>query len=472
MKVGRFLPKAVFAAFAVAACIGAGTTDASAEIKTDSLQLKLDGNGNGNNSPGLEVKADDKDLEIMVGVAKASIKNNKIKVKVPSWDVYDGNSAFVDLSKLSIIKDNYIALKTDDMELPVYVKINASPKKNSVEYDAANDNIIKFRQTLGNKSSDVILKSDEAVAEYRTASGQWQGLYATSGNFREFQYEGGSLYVRVAGKAIDNVVKSDSEVLYDLNDKTEKTIFDLYDIGSLPGKETKLNIAKQANAPSVSVNYLKGTLTLKANTEYRLLKADANGQFSYYSKESGAAALSSVGPNPLKNKDIVEFFAENEAEGTKGILEVRTAAKNAGTKKSKPASKWKHVEIEIPSGLTGIKTDTTGIVTNGAVVATGSANNAVISAVFEMDNKKTAYKSLVFENKGDVTYEFILGDDNKPAKTEKVKGKLKAGQGKKLSFKKTDIENKTVWIRVAGNKKSKTWAGAYTKLGKVTFPSI
>lgn len=419
MKIKRVLQGTALTALAAAAWMGAGSTDASAAVKTKTLSKAADG------SYQLNVTADNTDIEIMAAVVKP---NKSGGVKITAWDVYEGSTANIDLSKLNVANDNYIALKTDSMTEPVFVGIAASSKKNKIEFNAGSATITKV-DASGTEYKDPV--------EYRTANGNWTSMSLGS-NLSNYQYQGATLYLRLPA---DSAKKTGTLKVKDITlDKNNSKEIDVDQVGSLPTKEVKLNIAKQANGPKVAVDYVKGTVTIPKGSQYRLVANGATG-----------AAVNQADKAVVTPGAILKGAA-------KGVVEVRKAA--VTEKKGKAASKWTRVELEQPKALTVTKAT---VVTASAVDATVSGK--AISLQYTVDRKKAANGGLTFENKTGFSVDYFVGS---AAPTEYVKGIKAVKDTKKVTIKSLK-DNDKIFVRVSGIKKQQ-WAGAWEELLTVKLP--
>ncbi|MFG6392808.1 MAG: hypothetical protein K1W24_01255 [Lachnospiraceae bacterium] len=430
MKIKRVLQGTALTALAAAAWMGAGSTDASAAVNP-ATGVTFDGNS-------LNITAESDDLEIMTSVAKASGSDNKIKIS--AWDVYEGNTAKVDLSKLNVTKDSYIAVKTDDMDKPFLVKIAATTKKTKVDLNKETAKINKVTLTEG----------EATEIQVRTAIGAYGEKAAVSSfDFSNYQYQGASLYVRVPAK-ITTATKEANQLPSAI--KNDETKYDVYSVGSLPGKEAKVNIPKQANGPSVPVDYVKGKVSIPAKTEYRVVVATASALVP----SSSAVKVDKKDPKPV---------SELLNGASKAVVEVRKTA----TTGKKCASKWTRVEIAAPktfaedSITTEFKADAA---TADAIakVTTGSS----LEIKYTTDKKATKKTGFSIANACSVAFQYYVGDDVNSAADKDIKT-LKATTGK-ANLKKDAAAGKKIWIRVAGDKKSARWAGAWKELG--TLPTI
>ena len=429
MRIKRVLQGTVLTALAAAAWMGAGSTDASAAV--DPV------NGVTFNGTSLEITADSKDLEVMTSVAKASGSDSKIKIS--AWDVYEGNKAIVDLSKLNVTKDNYIAVKTDDMDKPFLVKIAATTKKTKVNLDKEKATITSVDLTSGT-ATDVQVRT--AIGSYGKAAA------VASFDFSNYQYQGASLYVRVPA----SVTAPTSAGQLQSAIKNDTTSYNVYSVGTLPGKEAKVNIAKQANGPAVPVDYVKGKVTIPSKTQYRVVVATAS-------------ALATSGGAVSSQKDV-KNVSELLNGASKAVVEVRKAA----TAGKKCASKWTRVVITAPNTFaedsitTEFKADAATADAIAKVTTSGSLEIKYATKTVKRVETKTGFN---ISNGSGVAFQYYVGDDANTAVDKDVKT-LKASTGKATLNK--DASGKKVWIRVAGEKKTSRWAGEWTLIG--TLPTI
>lgn len=435
MRIKRVLQGTALTALAAAAWMGAGSTDASAKAKCDGIAT--DGNGN------YVLKVTGENHEIMVGVAKVS-KNGDI-AKVTSWDVYDGKNAKVDLSKLNVTNDNYIAIKDNDEQV-TFIGIAAASKKNTILFNAATGKITGVDTKIGNTSGKA------TNVEYRTANSSWAESESIDKiDLSTYQYQGATLYVRIpADKGASSTLKA--TVKY--GEKNKEVSYDVQKVGSLPSKETKLNVKKQANGPAVTLDYAKGTAKVKKGTEYRVVG----------SQVVSGGTIEAVGANgsTFNVTKLVEAISPNDTEA---VLEVRTKAKTDGStvKQNKVASKWTRVSIQklkaFVSGNNKLNDAEYAKVTSGASADIANVSGGVIKVQFTTSGRNANKKisGISIENKSDNAYEIAVETTGsaikKLAKNKTLKLSPSAGQ--------------KIYIRVAGDKKNKVWVGDWACLGKV-----
>lgn len=441
MKIKRVLQGTALTALAAAAWMGAGSADASAAISVDDISY---------DNQSLDIISSGA-KEIIVGIAKVD-KNNKAKVS--AWDVYEGSSAWVDLSKVNVTKEAYIAVKTDTDEIPVFVKIDAAEKKNKAELNAGTR---KITFTSGGTETAGFDGNYDGDKEYDD-NGKIVSQYIAP----EQQYLGDTLYLSVPGREYFGEDKKIGEITDVTDDKKDGKKATLVTIGKFPTKSVKLNVPKQANGPAVPVDYVKGTIKIKKGVELRVV-----GNVKISNIASGAAFDN-------KTLSVSQFFdAQFEnANEDKGTLEVRVAAKTEG-KKGKAASKWTRVAIQKPQDISG----TTGVESGATVATSGAAKATVSGGAVELtytSAKKTgaADGGLKFDNKSTYNIDYVVGTETAaPVPNEKgvVTGSKTVKAGKATTLKKLS-DNQVVWVRVSGDKNKKQWATAWAPLHKVILP--
>ena len=442
------------------------------------------------------------DKEVLVGFAKV---NGKGKVTVPTWDTYDGTSATVDLSKLSNVKDNYIALTTPSKlakDAITIVKIPATKKVFKAEFDASTG-VMKVGEADKGKPEMKELTTTAADAtagskfQYRTAYSSWADMGDASklADYSLYQEEGATLFVRKKGvkETAFPTSQADGTYTFGANDKLKA-----YETtSSLPGKEAKVAIKARAKGPSVSGDYTKGTIKLPKNAEYRLCSSAALESADASSKkynEVGSAAKTMTIAEITTGKTTVVTATTTEFD-----VEVRTAA---DTTKKKAASKWSRLTVSVPKKLSEAspslltKKDTwdtnkangvvpaqdttehknaatdTGI--KGAVVKEDSTvATSVLAVDYVTKGRLDATKfftanAVQIKNNGAKTYEIVTtaNKDTAPAADAKA---TKVAPGKTVTLTKV-ADGAGVYIRVAGDKKTKTWVGAYDLMGIVDYP--
>ncbi len=424
MRIKRVVQGTALAALAAAAWMGAGSDASAADFDTSKITVNADS---------INVSYDAK--ELMVSVLK--VGKGKTEAKITSWDVYEGGKAKIDLSKLKATADNYIAIKTDDAD-PVVLHIAPSNSKYKAEYHARDQkiNITNGTENIG--------------YEYRTLYSGWKSTSLT--NFgREFQYQGATIYIRENSDL--HAPQLSQTKIKDVTIKSTPVEMTTYDIGALPGKEIKFNIAKEANGPSVTADYTKGIVKIKKGLEWRFVTATSVG-----------ATTSAVDADAKTGKDVNEIVG-NANEGT---LEVRKEATGEG-KKGKVASKWTRIKVQKLEDISAkavagsdVSTVTTGASTGVNVF---TSTGASVNAKFDYDGNKDKVKSLIITNNLSSDIEYIVKSEA-PTAADKPKKIKTGGKTAKIA---TSATGK-LWIRIAGDKKDKIWVTNYADLGTVTFP--
>lgn len=440
------------------------------------------------------------DNEVLVGFAKV---NSKGKVTVATWDTYDGKAATVDLSKLSNTKVNYIAVTTPKAlaeDAITIVKIPAVKKVFKVEYDpSATTDAIKVGEADKGKPSSMtaLSKTDtDATAaakyEYRTAYTGWATMKGASDvvDLSLYQEEGANLFVRKKGvkeTSFPGTQASEGTYTFGANDKLKA-----YETtASLPGKEAKLVIKAKAKGPAVTGDYVKGTIKLPKNAEYRLLGTTLETTTTGKYHEVGNAAKT------MTIDEITKDISAVAASDKTFDVEVRIAA---DTSKKKAASKWSRLNVtkpaEIESGVltvgnkkatpakpaTYAPVDKDGGETYGGEgvaktvikpTASDNSGTSLVKFTYGKKGKLAQYQEeniIQIENNDDEhAYEIIVGAASATtAPTEGKVTKLAKGKGKKATL--TGVADlSTIWVRVAGDKKGKTWVGKFTKVGEVDY---
>ena len=467
METRKKLQWTAVAAFAVTACTWAGADNASAAVTAADIEVS-------GTAQKMYVNVS-QDKEMVFGTATRSRKSGKVVFKVSAWNLYETGSsqrAEIDLSKLSNVKDNYIAVKTDDMEVPVIVKIPANDKVSSVRYNGATQEL-----EIKTGASRTSLKAASDY-EWRTVYSNWQTPDETqkladgkvSGVFGEFQFQGGTLYIRTPGEGLSKITETSDNELKDCYDagNIDKAV-KVYDAPRLPGRETKLNIAKQANGPSVSVQYSAGTLTLPKLSEYRIVTV------------SGSTVT--IPDDVIKNESVKRGVTLDEllpGSLENGILEVRT---EPNTSRKKCASKWTRIPLEKPSVLETSGSDTLtskpaapadgiykwggGGIKNVTVVGDAGADGTkpvLVKADYQSTSK--GYDVVVTSTSSANYRVAVMDKEEKPGASVSSRT-LRANSSLTLSGLK---DGQVIYIRQDGSSSTKTWAGEYTKFGTVDLP--
>lgn len=346
-----------------------------------------------------------------------------------------------------------------------------------------------------------------SLYEYRTAYGSWIDVEESTDDgfaLRDlslYQEEGAKLFVRV--KATNNAVDADGNWAQDKESvKYGTQDASIYVAGALPSKEAKVTIKAKAKGPKATADYALGTVKFPKNSEYRV--ATSTKIYPVKTEGSGKDQVEVAGDPITSPSDKVTVKAIYDAAGIKLVddkgdpiadapqtadIEVRTKANGA-----KAASKWGRLTIELPKTLTATtfnkgEVDVLGDYTVGALTAEDDIPKAeeidegksetygekgialselnedgknILKVEYAVVSKKQAIK---ITNSGKKTYEFVIKDKGatEVAATDKA---TKAAPGKTITLKDVKDEQ-VVFVRVAGDKKAKTWLSAYANLGQV-----
>lgn len=185
--------------------------------------------------------------QILVGTA--TLKKNATAVTAPkTWDVYDNstNSVKVDLSKIAKTKDAYLEIKTDFdtddkaliVKVPASITVQAKYEKKTGDLE------------IIDKATAKTTKTKIAEPVYRTESGSTKQAVAGL-DLASYQMTGGVIYV----SAPQDAAEADSKADVTLPRRASK--------------EVKVSIAKLANAPKVTANYVTGEITVPKGASYR-----------------------------------------------------------------------------------------------------------------------------------------------------------------------------------------------------------
>lgn len=439
MRIKRVLQGTALTALAAAAWMGAGS-DASASVNKEEICLST---SEDSGAYVLSVEVDSTDLELMAGVAK--VAKNGGKAKVSAWDVYETNSntsVEIDLSKLNVANDNYIAVKTDDMPEPIFVGIAAAAKKTSVKLNGETAKIKEMKVNNNAYTGDI---------EIRTSNGDnWAGATINE-DFSKYQYQGATLYVRVPAQGYDAEKKSpataNTKVIDITDDKNNTKELDVFQVGSLPGKEAKLNIAKQANGPKVTVDYVKGTVKIPKDSEVRMVTTDI-ATAAAFNKQT---EIKTVTPGALLGT------------AQKGVLEVRKASSNKGN--GKPASKWTRVALTQPESLT--VGPVSSVNSTGTAVYSTNVSNGSVEFKYNLNSKKNP-TGITLENKVGVSIDYSIGEPKADGTGFKA---IKKDNKVTLKISGTSsVDGKDIYVRLSGIKTSKTWAGEWKKVATISVP--
>jgi hypothetical protein len=448
-----FTTAAFVAAMGFAVDADAATID-PAQISVDSQAQTLTVSPNG-------------DTQVLVGFGTSKKQGDKdvVAIKSTDWDVHDvsGGSVKVDLSSIKPAKDAYVQVKGNKNDDPLTIKIaasNQSLKANKPDYSTDNPTVT-FKNNIEGESY-----------EFRTAANdKWEAFNSGTTDLTSYIDRGATLYVRTKGSGNGAIAQSNaSNVVYP--DKSSEISSPVYDKAgdaaiAFAGKETKLSIAKRANAPKLAADYAKGLLSLPKNTLARILKSADDYSVNVPWTESGTT--------DQKNKAEITVGTEKIKFGdnTDKILEAKTVNTAA-----KPASRV--ASLKVPA----IETVYTRQGGAASTVSGGSIDNAELHEISggalkvkaESDPKYTPEKGgkIKFTN-SDPNYGFEIAMVEKEEDIASLTKftSLKAGANKtaNLSTKKTDVGNH-VYIRRAGDKKKALWPTKWVYLGSVGIDTV
>lgn len=486
MRMKRVLQGTALTALAAAAWVGAGTADAAAAEKFpfNNVDFNLSGYGYYDydeemlyGGVGMYVTVPEGNREIMVGIASYNANKKTVKIADTAWEVHDVDKeeneygqVYVDLSKLSVTKDNYIAVKSESTD-PVYYRIGASITKQKFKYDPST-NAISITTFTPSANASTLTK-DNTQLVYRTQYAPWSEVDCytwTKGDtgvtktfneknevFQEYQYQGTTLYLRFAGMVNENLYTDKPDKLEEVTDANDKSSnpakYDLYNAGFMPSKEVKLNIAKQANGPSVSADYVNGKVNVPAKTQYRVIAS--GGAMSGTKDKPYEDSSSKTTPTV---QELLKLANGETGTATSGTIEVRKAA----TPGKKAPSKWTRIAIEIPD-----KIDVTGAKQGDSVInlddkseltATGGAITLKDKVKIEVtkDAKKGNVNGVQVTVPTDCKYGVVvdIAGRKTTVKNDNKTKKIKAAAGNEIKISK------------AGDKKGKTWASEAISIGK------
>lgn len=424
---------ALGAAFAFS--FGINATDASATVVTvnsstnaDKLVLSVPDDGEG--VPTVK--------QVLVGTAK--VKKNTLVAS--TWDVYqvEGTTVDVDLSKLAKTKDQYLLVKADfesDQDA-AGIKIPASPKI-SAKYNKLTGKLEVFDASAKTKNDPY----DGGVVEYATESSDIKVALGEDASANAgwdvpetFKNMGAVLYLTTAqvpapeSYAI-SALPIDAENNFVIAG-TEDTPLEGYVLNPRISKAAKVSIGKLANAPKVTANYTKGTVTIPKGVDYRIFYED-DGEvpemFAEEAKKNGQkAATYEVGS--AEGDSVIVAATLDEDSGEYTTRKFAVDVQKAGSEKS-AASKIGHYAFD------GIK------VTDAEEVAKIKADIVT----------KKEVTTLTLENKSSLTYNVSY----KPIGAKAVKTS-KLAPNKKLKISKFDIsETGKISYQVVGDKVTGTW---------------
>lgn len=508
MQLKKLLQGSIFAVMAAACAIAVPTVAKAADPTgtfTDAgiTSVSVDGT-----KGQMEIQSSAK--EVLVGIGKANTKKGTITVA--SWSTYEpaSNKVTVDLSKLKNVADNYMVVTTPGKDVSI-VKIPAVAKATKAKYDAANGEVaIASGDKVGNGDMKAFTTKDTGSGasavkatmnqyEFRTDYSGWQDVStlktgtgdAEKIDFSLYQEEGAKLVFRLKGEADGTTALTQLEEAYTWAETGTKA--KVYEAASLPGKEAKVTIAAKAKGPKATADYVKGTVKFPKKSEYRIATTDklqAAKDGAYVDAPTDAAAVADIFTAAGKvdtalgttvpsdfNIEVRTKASDKKGASKWSVLAVKTPADledsskklldntNSKTQKDK-ASGWDtQTTAEKEAGDGGIKLATMKEATDGTSVL---AINYVTKGKLDATKYFTA-NAVEIKNSGTKTYEIVTGakDADEAAKVTKA---TKVAPNKTVVLSKLD-DGTSVWIRVAGDKKTMTWVSKYGQLGVVDYPA-
>lgn len=424
-------------ALAIAGGVNAVEADAAGSATFDAVAQTMTAKGTGEVHVSFNaIKVTTKNVKQEDGTTK---KETTLALNASAaWDVYDGASATVDLSNLKTTADQYIAVKDTTAAVPTVYCIPANTNKFTGAY-GVNGSSKKGELTF-KKGKEEVSALKDGYFQYQTVNANVWTDYAAS-KFVTAQYEkqGATLYFRQKAVAI-TLPKT----------ATACDGFNLYTAtaGNFAGTEFKVKIAKEANAPSATVNYDTATFTVKAGQEYR---------------QKAAAGWTAVSQKSLP----VTLTAAQL--GAAGIFEVRTAA----TEK-KVASKIKVYSYAAATAPVAAEFKLEPVATTNK---TGNVSNP---DDYKVEGKVNVYYNLSsaglaqinFLNKTDNAYT-LFGEDPLVNPSAKAIAALPANATKPVTKAETVVKPGTaLYIVRNSNKKTGVFRSlAYKVIASVAYPT-
>ena len=441
-------------AFAMAAAFSVGTEAVKADAETFNYSGSV-GNKITIDYPNQALKLNNlPDTKIFVSFPTVKDKKVGADKNLCTYDV-ENKAVNVDLSTLNVTKDNYIKVWGNKDIAPILVKIPAAPLLGKGTITTTDDTSTLTVAKKG-ESNGVTYALDYAVGNGSFITQRASNIKATSIDVKNYEQLGATIRVRVAA----------SEAVSDLGNPTEYQVgksttekIGVYDSvkGTLASKEIKVKIPKMPNAPKVKFDYIKCTMTLPKNAQYRINDDAGLGAWT----DGDKAVLELKGDKKVSGIDIAR---------QSGDIDVRTK----GTS-TKLASKFLACPLgKLPILLPAVKpsksdeslkvndkADVTFTVTNEDQQLTisyerkAAVGKTATSGAITIDNKNETYAFQYILVKG--TSNELPSDDAKGVKNIKVKTssviKLKNKDDytlyvRRVARVKRQIEWATPWVKV------------------------
>lgn len=373
--------------------------------------------------------------EVLVGTAKVAKSKNGQVMKVSAWDTYvvdETGTVAVDLSKIATTKDSYLRIKADaeaDSDA-VTVKLPAVSSKLKATYD-------KATETIAITDNKQPVKKDLAFTA-RTVNSDRNEVTTVEGGLLDdtqipletYRMSGGVIYLSLAqGEQPASWTKG---VATDIMEEDGKTPVAVVTAPTRCSKELKVTIAKRANAPKLSVNYVKGTIAIPAKAQYRILNKE--GELPEFSAATTAKITLELGTTDVEGKTI---DASNPF-----AIDVQTA-KDAS--KKKPASKIGHTTFAAQTVTDAKEVAVSKVEANAKAEKDGSWT----ATVTLKNNSSTEAYALTYTPFGATKAKTVKIAAGKEAKATKV------------------VTAAAVELQRVGNAKTKSWAGAAVKFADI-----
>jgi len=308
------------------------------------------------------------------------------KLKAANWikAAYDKESVYcIDFSSVANGKDAFFALTTDNAaeEAAVVAKVDAVIKSVKVTLNYKTEEIKNGLADIITTLNVKGVEKEDDNAE-GTAAGyflQWKrganGTWAAADEFGQLDWDmlkasNGTLYVAINGESGEN---------------QSATMFRM-------SKEAKVKIPKAAKAPTVKVDYVKGTLGLKNGMQVRV-GADLDWMdviaFDKESKGTDVFALATAGATTSKKVSTVavaDFVAAvkdvlKQTDDVKDGAEVTLTVRTAATNKKFPSMEGT-VKLVLPKAAPAVPTQAV------ALTYTKADKENDIDAAYELDFSK------------------------------------------------------------------------------------
>ena len=433
-----------------------------------------------------------KDTEVKVNADHVSLSKTEKDLKLKATDWETAESELIDISWASKTKASAILFKAVDKDDKVLsytiVKLNAQDKNFKVGFVSAQDKPADdAAKELGSNKDKVMVSGSAVVGDpdlgyfyfytkdekgnnvsvaprlvnwKKGTSSSWKAVKDSSGstpitdlsrNLQLFKAKGASISFRYAS----NVVIQSTGDWFNVS-------------ANWPSKEVKYSFKKQAAAPKVTIDYVKGTVNLKAGQEYMLEGVTADSA-DWINVEKMYGTPDSKGKYKVPTLLLSDLYSQANASGeaitttklTKDdiysgtlVLKVRTAA----TSKA------------IPSKIATVQLKEENLSATSASIKATLATDASPASITVGYKVKTDANSGLVVTRTDTTgdaYEFayVVSGGTIDAKTKWTKLPVAKAANKptvvavKLAKDEKIATSSSIFIRIAGTKASKDKAG-------------